>query len=151
MRRRKTEQLLGPVEGRQAQWNQHLQGSSPILTKTNGYDRSYVGEMMEPDPTQPQLSYEQLDIHWSPVYGACLRQSLASYDWAKDDHPGIAFEARPAPEGVQALYVLNQPIHNHYPCILCWEGRIVTLYPSWPLTEAQIALAGAALAPHPAV
>lgn len=141
------EQLLGPVEGREAQLVHDLWGSSPALTEIVGYDRCYTGEEMTEDPAQPQLSYTQLDIHWAPVYEACLRDTLQGFDWARDDHPGLAYEARPAPKGVDAFYALNQPINDSYPCILCWEDRIVTLYPSWPLSEAQLSLAAAALAP----
>lgn len=140
------EQLLGPVEGREAQTGLYLRGSSSILTETCGDDYSYT-EVMTEDPNQPQLSYSQLDVHWAPVYRACLRQTLHIYDWAKEDHPGIAFDAHPAPEGTDAYYVLNQPIHNSFVVILCWEGRMVTLSTSWSLTEDQLTQVAAALQP----
>lgn len=141
------EQLLGPVEGRASQPEHILWDSSRALTEIHGYDYCYTGEEMMEDPAQPQLSYTQLDVHWPMVYGACLRETLGAFDWARDDHPGLAYEARPAPKGADALYILNQSVNDCYPCILCWEGRITVLYPSWPLTDTQLSLAAAALAP----
>lgn len=101
------------------------------------------------------LHYEQLDVHFSPLYGLCLRHMLHQYDHYGDHSPGydennpfyVYQEIDPAPWGASAAYQRYSYGEANSVYLLCWENRLVVLEPSWMLSPEQITAVKTAFAP----
>ena len=93
------------------------------------------------------LTYTIVDVHFPGVYGLCRDQLLRFRDgWALGEETAyreMAASAWGAGEAWQ-LYSGGVPQGVY---VLCWESRLVALEAPWLFSEAQMAAAGAQLAP----
>lgn len=89
------------------------------------------------DADLPELSYEIVDVQFSPIYDLC-RKALLNPGY------GDGYVLRNPLRGVNAVYKSAEG-YNSY--ILCWDDRLVLLDADFPLTEPQLETAAAILAP----
>lgn len=101
------------------------------------WDESADGEL--------RLRYLVIDVGWEPLYTMCLneqeRDFLDQADWVSNG------EIRNQSDLWGAHYARHAPGDFKDCWFICWDGRIVSLSATWPLTEEQIAIAAELLGP----
>lgn len=114
------------------------ESSSPLASRTRFWQ--------EAEDSGLTLSYTIVDTDFGFAYDLCLHDMeqdfMASADfWSNgiiSTNQGSLWDAE---------YVRQAPGDFNDRWFICWEGRIVNLRTSWPLTEAQIAVIAEALKP----
>lgn len=135
---------LTGVEDPTYQWDRCLWKDSFLVTESHVSNYS-EDDKWGRDTTKPELYYTQLDVHAPWTYKLCLRDTLNSFDWARENLPDLRFiPLLPTPEGLTAAYELNHPLNDAHHYIFCLEDRLIQFKFTNRLTEAQLALIGAA-------
>jgi len=123
------------------------EGRTPFAVKI-----SYSETTAQGDGIEAYLYYSVLDARFDFVYRAMLEETL--------EDAGFSFRTTtllirrcvredPAPWGAEAVYQRYQDDEPTGEWILCWPGRIVTVYTeNQPINDGQRALISARLAPE---
>ena len=94
-----------------------------------------------------------MDIHLPALYPWCVEELLHDRDdWSGEMEDGQPFYYQyqaidPAPWGAERAYQLwagGEPATTY---LICWQGRIVELDPTFALTQEQTTIAAEKLAP----
>ncbi len=125
--------------------------SSFLLSRTNLWQHP----SFDREGPMDSLHYEQIDVHFSPLYDFCLRQLLHQYDDYGDhepdydeEHPFYVFqEIDAAPWGADRAYQRYSYGEADSVYLLCWPKRLVELSPSDCLSPEQISTVKTAFAP----
>lgn len=144
------EELTGVVDSRYITWCQA--DSTFFITQRNFYqhipfEQRQAGEQLE------SLDYTIVDIHLPALYPWCVEELLHDRDdWSGEMADGQPFYYQyqaidPAPWGAERAYQLwagGEPATTY---LICWQGRIVELDPTFALTQEQMTIAAEKLAP----
>lgn len=126
--------------------------STFLITQRDFYQHIYpdqrqAGEQLE------SLDYTIVDIHLPALYPWCVEELLHDRDdWSGEMADGQPFYYQyqaidPAPWGAERAYQLwagGEPATTY---LICWQGRIVELDPTFALTQEQMTIAAEKLAP----
>lgn len=144
------EDLTGVVDSR---YITRCQADSTFfITQRNFYqhipfEQRQAGEQLE------SLDYTIVDIHLPALYPWCVEELLHDRDdWSGEMEDGQPFYYQyqaidPAPWGAERAYQLwagGEPATTY---LICWQGRIVELDPTFALTQEQTTIAAEKLAP----
>lgn len=144
------EELTGVVDSR---YITRCQADSTFfITQRNFYqhipfEQRQAGEQLE------SLDYTIVDIHLPALYPWCVEELLHDRDdWSGEMEDGQPFYYQyqaidPAPWGAERAYQLwagGEPATTY---LICWQGRIVELDPTFALTQEQTTIAAEKLAP----
>lgn len=144
------EELTGVVDSR---YITRCQADSTFfITQRNFYqhipfEQRQAGEQLE------SLDYTIVDIHLPALYPWCVEELLHDRDdWSGEMEDGQPFYYQyqaidPAPWGAERAYQLwagGEPATTY---LICWQGRIVELDPTFALTQEQMTIAAEKLAP----
>lgn len=87
-----------------------------------------------------------LTVHLPALYGLCRDRLMEEMTTGPVFSGQTWREEDAAPWGAQAAWQLyNQDGLETHCYLLCYDGRIIRLSASWPLTEQQMSLVGQAL------
>lgn len=128
--------------------------SSLFITDVRCVQTPHVEEGEE-RPAGRSLSYRVVDIHLPMLTSRCFSQLLHQYDDMDKSKPDadrstaayVFHEVENAPFGADTVYqrYAYGEAQSHY--LLCWDNHFAELQADWTLTDEQMAIAGAALAP----
>lgn len=144
------EDLTGVEDDRYV--TRRMADSTFLITQRDFYQHIYpdqrqAGEQLE------SLDYTIVDIHLPALYPWCVEELLHDRDdWSGEMEDGQPFYYQyqaidPAPWGAERAYQLwagGEPATTY---LICWQGRIVELDPTFALTQEQTTIAAEKLAP----
>ncbi len=144
------EDLTGVEDDRYV--TRRMADSTFLITQRDFYQHIYpdqrqAGEQLE------SLDYTIVDIHLPALYPWCVEELLHDRDdWSGEMEDGQPFYYQyqsidPAPWGAERAYQLwagGEPATTY---LICWQGRIVELDPTFALTQEQMTIAAEKLAP----
>lgn len=144
------EDLTGVEDDRYV--TRRMADSTFLITQRDFYQHIYpdqrqAGEQLE------SLDYTIVDIHLPALYPWCVEELLHDRDdWSGEMEDGQPFYYQyqaidSAPWGAERAYQLwagGEPATTY---LICWQGRIVELDPTFALTQEQMTIAAEKLAP----
>lgn len=144
------EDLTGVEDDRYV--TRRMADSTFLITQRDFYQHIYpdqrqAGEQLE------SLDYTIVDIHLPALYPWCVEELLHDRDdWSGEMEDGQPFYYQyqaidSAPWGAERAYQLwagGEPATTY---LICWQGRIVELDPTFALTQEQTTIAAEKLAP----
>lgn len=144
------EDLTGVEDDRYV--TRRMADSTFLITQRDFYQHIYpdqrqAGEQLE------SLDYTIVDIHLPALYPWCVEELLHDRDdWSGEMEDGQPFYYQyqaidSAPWGAARAYQLwagGEPATTY---LICWQGRIVELDPTFALTQEQTTIAAEKLAP----
>ena len=144
------EDLTGVEDDRDV--TRRMADSTFLITQRDFYQHIYpdqrqAGEQLE------SLDYTIVDIHLPALYPWCVEELLHDRDdWSGEMEDGQPFYYQyqaidSAPWGAERAYQLwagGEPATTY---LICWQGRIVELDPTFALTQEQMTIAAEKLAP----
>lgn len=144
------EDLTGVEDDRYV--TRRMADSTFLITQRDFYQHIYpdqrqAGEQLE------SLDYTIVDIHLPALYPWCVEELLHDRDdWSGEMEDGQPFYYQyqaidSAPWGAARAYQLwagGEPATTY---LICWQGRIVELDPTFALTQEQMTIAAEKLAP----
>lgn len=122
------------------------QSEPTVMEHTASFVGSYGRYWDETADSELWLRYLVIDVGWEPLYTMCLNEQewdfMDQANWASNGvitlNQGDLWDAH---------YARRAPGDYNDRWLICWEGRIVVLRASWPLTDAQIEAAAKKLKP----
>lgn len=118
-----------------------------VLEQTDSFLGSYGRYWLDSDDGEILLRYTLVDVPWRPLYELCLNEQemdfLRSTNFLTDDQ--FVGELSTLWD---AEYTRHAPEEFQDRWFVCWDGRILVLRSSWPLTGEQIAAAAQVLKPQ---
>lgn len=127
-----------------------LRRSSSFLLTNTEFSDTHAGNA--PRNNDCSLSYQVLDVHFSPLYKPCLNKLLHFYDkhgqYDGDTAPAYVYEpADSAPWNANEVWQLNGygKLEPNY--LVCWDDTILVFKPDRLLDDAMISMVAEKLGP----
>jgi len=131
------EELTGVTEGL---WSKEERVKESLFLTQREYRQDAIPTS---DNDVPHISYTVIDVKFPALYDLCLNDLLSENDDWPEEYRDYYQAVDPAPWGATEVYCEYSfdglPGRRH---ILCYSDRIVTIWPGWDMSEAQMSKVG---------